>query len=197
MKENYELRALARSQIKGGWLEAVGMLLVYIIILGASGLVVVGPLVLGGPLALGFYGYYLKKTRGEPVKLENLFDGFKYFGTSFLLFLLKMIFLCLWFCLFLIPGIVKIFSYSMAFFILRDNPEIGASEAISRSRKMMVGYKGKLFGLYLSFIGWALLCFLSLGIGFFWLGPYINLSVANFYENLKQNQQTKTVDAAQ
>jgi uncharacterized membrane protein len=76
----------------------------------------------------------------------------------------------------------------MAFFILCDNPDIGAVEAITRSRKMMVGYKGKLFGLYLSFIGWALLCCLSFGIGFLWLGPYINLSVTNFYENLKQNR---------
>jgi uncharacterized membrane protein len=191
MKENHELKALARSQLKGSWLAAVGMLLVYSIIIGASSFVVVGPLILGGPLVLGFYGYYLKKTRGETVKLENLFDGFKHFGTSLLLFLLVMIFLTLWICLFIVPGIVKSFSYSMAFFILKDNPEISAREAITRSRKMMVGYKGKLFGLYLSFIGWALLCCLSLGIGFLWLCPYMSLSLANFYEDLKQNQQTQ------
>jgi uncharacterized membrane protein len=76
----------------------------------------------------------------------------------------------------------------MAFYILRDNPDIGAAEAITKSRQMMAGYKGKLFGLYLSFIGWMLLCFLSLGIGFLWLYPYISLSVANFYEDLKRNQ---------
>jgi uncharacterized membrane protein len=196
MKENSELRALARSQLHGGWLAAVGMLLVYGIIIGVSGIVVVGPLVLGGPLTLGFMGYYLKKARGEPVKLENLFDGFKFFGTSFLLFLLESIFLFLWTCLFVIPGIVKFFSYSMAFYILRDNPDIGAVEAISRSRKMMAGHKRKLFGLYLGFIGWALLCFLSLGIGFLWLYPYISLSLANFYEDLKQSRQADTSNPA-
>jgi uncharacterized membrane protein len=189
MKENGELRAAARTQLHGGWLAAVGMLLIYGIIIGASGITLIGPLVLGGPLALGVTGYYLKKARGEQVKLENLFEGFKFFGASFPLFLLVFIFQSLWTCLFIIPGIVKFFSYSMAFYILRDNPDIGATEAITRSRKMMAGYKGKLFRLYLSFIGWYLLCCLSLGIGFLWLYPYINLSIANFYEDLKQNQQ--------
>jgi uncharacterized membrane protein len=186
MKENSELRAIARKQLNGGWLAAVGMLLVYGIIIGASGILIVGPLVLAGPLFFGFTGYYLKKSRWEQVKLENLFDGFKFFGTSLSLFLLQNIFIALWTCLFIVPGMVKFFSYSMAFYILRDNPDIGAAEAISRSRKMMLGYKGKLFRLYLSFIGWGLLCCLSLGIGFLWLCPYMSLTVANFYEDLKQ-----------
>ena len=174
--------------MRGGWLAAVGMFIVYSMILGASGLVGIGPFIIGGPLLLGFFGYYLKKARGEAVKLENLFDGFNVFGSAFLLFVLSTLFLFLWTCLFVVPGIVKWFSYSMAFFILRDNPEIGAVEAITRSRKMMNGYKGKLFCLYLSFIGWALLCCLSLGIGFLWLCPYINASLAHFYEDLKAEQ---------
>jgi uncharacterized membrane protein len=185
MKDNAELRAMARAQLKGSWLAAVGMLLVYSIILGLSSCVVVGPIVLGGPLFLGYTGYFLKKARSETVKLENLFDGFKQFGSSFLLYLLQSIFIILWSCLLVIPGIVKYFSYSMAFYIMKDNPAIGASEAITQSRKMMVGYKGKLFGLYLSFIGWGLLCCLSLGIGFLWLVPYISASKTNFYEELK------------
>ena len=133
-------------------------------------------------------GYFLNKARGQSAEIENLFDGFKLFIKSFLLCLLEFIFITLWTLLFIVPGIIKSFSYSMAYYILKDNPDIGANEAITRSRKMMAGHKGKLFGLYLSFIGWCLLCCLSLGIGFLWLSPYINLSVANFYEDLKQNQ---------
>jgi len=189
MKKNRELRALARSQLHGNWLATVGMVLIYFILLGISGSVIVGPLILGGPLMLGFMGYFLIKARGKQAELENLFDGFKLFGTSFVLYLLQGIFLSLWFCLLIIPGIVKSLSYSMAFFILRDNPQIKATEAITRSRKMMKGYKGKLFGLHLSFIGWGILCILSLGIGFLWLCPYVNLSIANFYEDLKKNQK--------
>ena len=195
MKENYELKAISRYQLRGCWLAAVGMLLVYGIIISLSSLFVIGPLILGGPLALGFIGYYMKMTYGKAVKLEDLFDGFRQFGSSFLLYLLEGIFLALWTCLLIVPGIVKSFSYSMAFYILRDNPKIGAVEAITRSRKMMDGYKVKLFKLYLSFIGWGLLCCLSLGIGFLWLIPYISLSHANFYRYLKESQSLEVSDS--
>jgi len=188
MKENRELRALARSQLHGSWLVAVGLALIYCIIIGASSFLVIGPFVIGGPLIFGFLGFFLRKARGEQAEIENLFDGFKLFGSTFLLYLLEYIFIVLWSCLLIIPGIVKYFSYSMAFFILKDNPEIGAMEAITQSRKMMFGHKGRLFGLCLSFSGWIFLTCLSFGIGFFWLYPYMSLSIANFYEDLKQNQ---------
>ena len=189
MKRNSELRALARSQLKGSWLAAVGVVLIYVIILGASNILpLIGFLVIAGPLTVGFLGYFLKKARGETAEIENLFDGFKLFLKSFLLCLLQVVFITLWSLLFIIPGIIKCFSYSMAFFILKDNPEIGTMEAITRSRKMMSGHKGKLFGLCLSFIGWAFLCTLTLGIGFLWLYPYMTLSMANFYEDLKKSQ---------
>ena len=132
--------------------------------------------------------YFLNKARGESAEFENLFDGFKVFIRSFLLCLLEFVFIMLWTLLFIVPGIIKSFSYSMAYFILKDNPDIGANEAITRSRKMMAGHKGKLFLLYLSFIGWILLCCLTLGIGILWLYPYMTLSVANFYEDLKKSQ---------
>jgi uncharacterized membrane protein len=190
MKTNRELRALARSQLHGSWLVAVGVILIYFILLGASNVIPgIGSLVITGPLTFGLMSYFLNKVRGEPAEFENLFDGFKLFFKSFLLCLLEFVFILLWTLLFIVPGIIKSFSYSMAYFILKDNPDIGAAEAITRSRKMMAGHKGKLFGLCLSFIGWILLCCLSFGIGFLWLYPYMTLSVANFYEDLKQNQQ--------
>ena len=90
MKTNKELRAMAREQLKGSWLEAVGILLIFCVIIGASAFVVIGPLVLCGPLVIGFLGYFIKKARREPAKLENLFDGFKIFGPSFLLYLIQL-----------------------------------------------------------------------------------------------------------
>jgi uncharacterized membrane protein len=90
--------------------------------------------------------------------------------------------------LFIVPGIIKTLSYSMAFFILRDNPDIGASAALTASREMMNGYKGKLFWLYVSFIGWILLSALTCGIVLLWVKPYMTLTLANFYEDLKKNR---------
>jgi uncharacterized membrane protein len=190
MKTSSELKALARSQLQGTWLAAVVLVLIYTVIIALSSMTVVGSVLLGGPLTLGMYGYFMRKVRGESIRLENLFDGFQQFGSSFLLFLLQMIFITLWTCLLIVPGIIKSFSYSMAFFILRDNPDMGALEALNASRQMMDGHKARLFGLYVSFIGWFLLSILTLGIGYLWIGPYMALSVANFYEDLKQNPQT-------
>ena len=148
-----------------------------------------------GPFDLGLAGYFLKRVRGEEIFTKNIFDGFKQFPRSFLLMLLICIFIFLWTLLLIIPGVIKSFSYSMAFYIMYDNPEIKASEALEKSKIMMNGYKWKLLLLSLSFIGWGILSLLTLGIGFFWLRPYVGLTIANFYENLKINQGAQeTVD---
>jgi uncharacterized membrane protein len=75
----------------------------------------------------------------------------------------------------------------MIFYVLYDNPDIGAIEALNRSKKMMHGYKWKLFCLHFSFIYWILLSILTCGIGFLWLIPYMGVAQANFYENLKDS----------
>ncbi|MCL1833887.1 MAG: DUF975 family protein, partial [Leptospirales bacterium] len=146
-------------------------------------------LVVKGPFALGLAGYFLKRVRGEEFSTINIFDGFKRFFPSFLLMFFTILFVILWSLLLIIPGIIKSLSYSMAFYIMYDNPEISALKALKKSKIMMKGYKLKLFLLFLSFIGWVFLTMLTLGIGYFWLIPYINLSIANFYENLKTNQE--------
>jgi uncharacterized membrane protein len=73
----------------------------------------------------------------------------------------------------------------MTFYILADEPNLRPQEAIQRSREMMRGHKWRLFMLYLSFIGWYLLALLTFGIGYIFLEPYVQQSVANFYEDLK------------
>lgn len=189
MPENRELRAAARNQLKGSWLPAVGITLVYSILSGIAGSIFgIGLLIVGGPLTLGFLGYFVHKARGEKAEIENLFEGFKNFGTSFLLYVLVGVFTFLWSLLLVVPGIIKAISYSMSFFILRDNPGMSAMDALNASKKMMNGYKWKLFTLCLSFIGWCLLCGLTFGIGYLWLSPYMTLSATNFYENLKKKQ---------
>ena len=102
---------------------------------------------------------------------------------------LMNVFIFLWMLLLIIPGIVKIFSYSMTPFILEEHPELSANEAIDHSRAMMKGHKFDLFWLYLSFLGWFILCILSLGIGFLWLTPYMETSVAAFYEDVKADYE--------
>lgn len=94
----------------------------------------------------------------------------------------------LWSLLLVIPGIIMAFAYAMTPYILEEHPEIGAWEASRVSQKMMRGHKFRLFRLYLSFIGWALLCVPTLGVGFLWLVPYMQMSQAAFYSDLKAQQ---------
>ncbi|MDR3249239.1 MAG: DUF975 family protein [Treponema sp.] len=198
MKTNSELRAAARSQLKGTWLAAVGVVLVYSLIVSA--MLGIGLLILGGPLCFGLLGYFSRKARGETAAFGNLFDGFDDgFGRSFFLYLFEGIFIFLWSLLLCIPGLIKTLSYSMSFFILRDNPGMKPLDAITASRRMMNGHKWQLFCLGLNFIGWALLCVLTFGIGYLWLCPYVILSMANFYEDLKQqpSQQQNTLELPQ
>lgn len=190
MKTNSELRATARYQLRGQWGIAVLISAVFMIISGLPNAIPhagsVISIILTGPLTLGIISCFMKLVRKQSFKFENLFDGFKNFASSFILQILITLFVLLWTLLLIIPGIIAAYRYSMSFYILYDNPNIGAMEALELSKKIMMGNKWRLFCLHLSFIGWALLSVLTLGIGFLWLVPYMNTAVANFYEDLKK-----------
>lgn len=117
-----------------------------------------------------------------------IFDGFKNFGNVFILNLLISIYTFLWTLLFIIPGIVKGLSYSMANFIMAENPDIKPSDAIKESQKLMDGNKLDYFVLGLSFIGWHILDIFTLGILSIWLQPYIYTTKAAFYEAVKNEK---------
>ncbi|MFL0194301.1 DUF975 family protein [Clostridium sp. WILCCON 0269] len=191
IRSNSELKALAREQLKGKWGTVLLLCLVFGIITGLLGSIPhIGPvisIIISGPFTLGLISCFMKLIRKEYFKFENLFDGFQNLGSAIILQILIGIFVFLWSLLLIIPGIIAIYRYAMSFYILYDNPDIGASEALNKSKEMMKGYKWKLFCLHFSFIGWVILSVLTLGIGFLWLTPYINTSNANFYQNLKDS----------
>ena len=190
LKLNSELRSDAREQLKGNWGRSILTFLVYTLIESAAAAVAgIGNLIVGGPLELGLANYFLLLARRESAQVEDLFKGFNSFANALVLYIVRTIFTVLWFLLFIVPGIVAALRYSMAFYILNDNPEMSGMEAINKSKEMMLGHKGKLFGLYFSFIGWGLLGILTLGIGYLWLIPYMKMSEANFYEDLKSAQK--------
>lgn len=147
------------------------------------------------PLYIGYLWTFLSVIRTvEKINVSSLFQAFSEISTYVKIlgaYLVMMVYLILWSLLLLIPGIIKAFSYSQTYFILKDHPEIGINAAIKKSRKLMDGYKWKFFVLQLSFLGWGILCVLSLGIGFFWLAPYMSASYAAFYNDLVNNHQAE------
>ncbi|MBR1705255.1 MAG: DUF975 family protein [Bacteroidales bacterium] len=145
------------------------------------------------PLGVGVANAFLRLLRnGDDALVQNAVGiATKGYWHKVWGMLLMEIFIALWSLLLVIPGIIKAFSYAMTPYILEENPELSANEAIDRSRYMMKGHKFDLFWLYLSFIGWFILAFLTLGIGFLWLQPYVYTSVAAFYEEVKAEYEQK------
>lgn len=150
--------------------------------------------IVGGVVQLGYCRFLLNQHDGQPIAFSDLFSQFDRFGTGFAQAFLRGLYTFLWTLLFIIPGIVKIYSYAMTPFLLAEYPDMTASQAITLSRKMMDGHKGDLFILGLSFFGWALLNLLTLGIGSLWLNPYINASYAAFYRQLQAETRYTTVE---
>lgn len=190
-----EICAAARENLKGHWTEAALLIFVYVLIVGSLSSI---PLVGSGisllfiPMGWGVTCAFLAMKRGEddPMNISCLIVGYKDFVRIFLTLLLQGVYVFLWSLLLVIPGIIKSLSYAMTSYVLRDYPELRYNGAIEMSMAMMQGHKWELFYLYLTFIGWGILCVFTLGIGLFWLEPYVETSVANFYEEVKEDYLT-------
>lgn len=187
-----DYRQRAWDALSNKWGTVVLAMLIVVLLSGAingiPGVGQVASLILSGPLQLGFVIVIMKVLKDEVVDVSNVFDGFKDFMSSFLLYLLNTIFVTLWSLLFVIPGIIASYSYSMSYYILKDNPGMDANEARKASIEMMKGHKWQLFCLEFSFIGWIILSILTFGILTLWVGPYMETAKAAFYEELKANQ---------
>lgn len=154
------------------------------------------------PLTVASYWFFLVIARWNDPKISDIFAVYKKWELSLKLIgtsILVGIFTILWSLLLIIPGIIKGISYSQVFFLLRDNPQLSALEAITESKIRMKGYKWKYFLLNLSFIGWAFIAIFTFGIGFLWLAPYISTANATFYNELiapKGHEDAESSDLA-
>lgn len=140
--------------------------------------------IIGGTVQLGYAKFLLHQHDGKEDSVKDLFSQFHRFGTGFAQAFLRNLYIILWTLLFIVPGLIKGFSYAMTPFILADHPEMTAGEAITASRELMDGHKGELFVLGLSFFGWNLLCIVTLGIASLWVNPYLNAAYAAFYRKI-------------
>jgi uncharacterized membrane protein len=195
---NTVLMQQARESLAGKWGQAIGAMVVYMLLMIAIQLIPVAgaviALLIGGPMAIGLATYSLALARNEDANINQLFEGFNKFGLALAAYFLMFVFIILWMLLLIIPGIIAALSYSMTFYIIADDETMDAMEAIDKSKAMMDGYKWKYFCLALRFLGWALLCVLTLGIGFFWLMPYMQVTNAKFYEDVKANYMSQQAE---
>ncbi len=191
-----ELKERAKAQLGGSifssnWVFAVLVVVIYMAIIsvvsaipGVGSLIVI---VFSGALEFGIVYIFLKQARdGEKMEVGSLFKGFSEdIGGNIVLGLLVALFTSLWSLLFVIPGIIKAYAYSMSFYVKSDHPEYGWKECMDESQRIMNGHKMDLFVLHLSFIGWAIVGALCLGVGTLWVQAYMSATTAHFYESIK------------
>ena len=198
MKKARDYRYIAHTtcEYNIGTLALIYFLMSIILSIASSLAYGIASLIITGPFTMGFALCIVRNYHYQKVEVGNLFDGFSNFVHNMILTLLQGLYILLWSLLLFIPGIIKTYSYSMAYFVSIDNPHLNPDQCITRSREIMNGHKWRLFCLDLSYIGWLLLCCLTLGILAFWVVPRMQTARYAFYCDLVGKPQNPIEEEA-
>lgn len=175
--------------VGSGYLESILDIRVLSVLLTVGTVMTLIRIIIGGALTLGNDSFYTKLVKGGPVRFGDLFGYFHQLWRGFCMQFVVNLFTVLWTLLFIIPGIVAGYSYAMVPYLMAEFQDLGVMDALRESKRIMKGNRFRLFCLRLSFIGWALLSMLSLGIGFLWLSPYTEAAEAAFYMDVTGRSQ--------
>ena len=194
---NSEIRAKARTALGGQifhrtWMLSLAATFIASLVINLVTQIScgIGASLITGPVSVGLHFAFLKLIQKEhnDMVISSIFQGFDDFGSNLVLGLMQTLLISLWSLLFVIPGIIKSYSYALAYYIKAEHPEYGWRECLNESEKMMEGNRMRLFSLNLSFIGWLFLSIFTCGLGSLWVSPYMQASTAVFYEELKKEQ---------
>ena len=187
-----ELMRESREKLKQHWLIAAFICFIYAFLVGApSELNSYGnllSLLLAGPLQLGMSIYFLNIFYDKPASIENLIEGFKPLLKVLSLYFLISIVTLIGFMLLVIPGIIISLGLSMSYYIFIDEPELTIEEILKKSWKLTEGNKMEIFELHLRFIPWYLLGILCLFVGIFFVIPWHQMAIVNYYNYLKAKE---------
>lgn len=188
-----EIKAFGKENLKFQWGNSLLTVLIVIVLMSCSNAIpVFGTALVAGPIMVGQMICFYRASQKEKIDQWDIFKPFETsFGESLLMFLLTELFTFLWSLLFIIPGIIKGLSYSMAPYLMAREPGLGGLEAIDKSKEYMKGYKWKLFLLYLSFIGWDILVLLTFGILMVYVAPYKLHAKTVFYNDVYEKQNAE------
>ena len=151
-------------------------------------------LILGGVIEIGKARYHLNLIDGAAARFDDLFTAFPQFLSALVMNLVRQVLITLGMLLLVIPGVMLVFSYAAAPYIMAQDPQCEGLEALRRSRELMKGNRMELFLLDLSFIGWDLLSLLTLGIGSLFLNPYKEAARASFFRHIGLGYQGDSVE---
>lgn len=142
----------------------------------------------GNVLAVGKYGWFMRYSRGEYPQVSQLFASLRIYKPALLTTLLRDVYVFLWSLLFIIPGVVQSYAYRLVPYIIYENPNLSAAEALRISKDIMHGNKLDLFVFDISFFFWNLLAAVTGGIvGIVYVKPYYHTAEAYVYDALKKD----------
>lgn len=191
-----EYKQNALSTLKNHWFLPCILAILTVFLTGLSAMAAIVSIGVFGILLIGMITTFMKMIEvsgvvdSDPSKKVTFNTFLQALEDHWLVSILGGLWYCLWVTLwsylFVIPGIVKAYSYSMMFYILAENPKIGALKAMNISKILTQGHKADLFIMDLSFLGWSILSACFGGIGFIWLIPYKTMSKTHAYYDLKR-----------
>lgn len=199
----------SRRDLSGQWGLAIGTTLAYGLIVGILGFidnsfsgaltaiwieqltdvdVQAGFLQLfwSGAFSLGYAAFMLNLVRRSNPDFEQIFSGFQRWGRATWTLVVYFVRVLLWLLLLIIPGIVKMIAYSQIWYVLHDQPELTAGQALKRSEELMRGHKLDYLMLSLLLILLMLASVLTLFIGLIWIAPWASAAQARFYEEIRE-----------
>ena len=198
--ENKQIMKDAQESLKGKWgISIAACLIVTIITIMVS---LIGGYLInedwGGnifslfivpPMGVGMALFFLNLYDGNKLEIRTIFNPFKeVWLNSVLAYFMMIVIIFIGSILFIIPGIIASLMFSQAFYIIAEDNKIDPYNALVKSKKMMEGNKWKLFKIILRILLLAIVCILTLGIGFIWLAPYQNAVYAKFYNVVKEGK---------
>ncbi len=189
-----DFRRVANEKVNAQMTNSIIIYLVFLVISSFALGTVVGEFVLMGPLTLGLVKFAKAISKGEKVEVDVLFKGIDNFVSAMIVWILKTVFTFLWALLFLIPGLVKHYAYSMSMYLLEEEPQLDPLEALKRSQALMQGHKWRLFCLEVSYIGWFILSALTFGVLLLWVMPKYEVAHYEFFKDLKDQRHVEVVD---
>ena len=170
---------IAAPTLKNILMAIVGVLSVFLIVYSLI------TLIIGGAISLGYAKFNLNLINRNNPKVEDLFSQMNRYKAGFVMRFFRGLYILIGLLLLVVPGFIALYAYSMAPYILYENPDMTGREALKASKELMKGNKWRLFCLGFSFIGWNILCSFTLGIGGLLLHPYQEAAGAAFYREIK------------
>ena len=189
MRSNLNILSYSWDTLRSKWLLAIGLNLLHVAVSSVIGMVGmgIGNVALGGALAFGFNRTMVQIYRGQTPAIETYFDGFRIYLPTLIAFLLTAAIVLAGFVLLVIPGVIAAIGLSQVFYVLQDQPELGAEAAVRESWRLTWtnGNMWKVFGMMLLSVLVGLGGLLAFGVGLFFAIPLISVMTAGLYEELR------------